>query len=774
MLRLLRHWWKWILAAGVILWLGWFTICLPDQLFAPPYAPALFAHDGSLLAARVARDGQWRFSQSDSVPHRFQSAIITFEDRHFYDHWGVHWPSIGRALWQNISSGKLVSGGSTISMQTIRLSRNNPKRTYFEKLTEMFRAMRLEIRFSKEEILNMYAAHAPMGGNVVGLEAASWRYFACAPHDLTWAQAATLAVLPNSPALIHPGRNRSALQSKRNRLLDQLYAQGVIDSLTLVVSKEEAIPNAPEALPQQAMHLMNELTIEHGSLRFESTIDKPLQQRAQDLLNLYMTQLSANKVNNAAALIIETNSGKTRAYVGNSESAPSHRDVNIVPALRSPGSALKPFLYVAMLDEGLMTPKELTRDIPVNLSGFAPQNYDKTYHGLVHADEALARSLNVPAVLELREYGVAPFKNRLKDFGFNHLLRSADHYGLSLILGGGEVNLLELASGYRHLGKLVLDFHENNGEQGPFAGVSILRDDTLVVNNPACTAGSAWACLEALRNVHRPESEAGWDQMNTALPISWKTGTSFGFRDAWAIGVTADYVVAVWVGNADGVGRPGVIGAQAAAPLMFNLFDLLSIQNKFQPPHDDLSEASICLTSGMRASRHCNDTLTQLIPEKSLAADACHYHRQIFIDPQTGLQVDRSCSHEPLDTNWFCLSPIEAWFYQQSHPNYQALPAWDERCTSHHVDQSLAIIYPVTQSEVQLAKGLDGKIQPIVFEAVAHEDKTLHWHLDGQYLGATQSIHQMEGFPMAGSHVLMILDENGNSDVMSFECRLPR
>lgn len=732
----------------------------------------LLDRNGVLLSAHVASDGQWRFAEADSVPEKFATALIAFEDKHFHDHLGVYLPSLFRAAKQNMQAGKVKSGGSTITMQTIRLSRNNPKRTYFEKATEILRALRLELSYSKEEILLMYATHAPMGGNVVGLETASWRYFGRSPHDLSWAESATLAVLPNAPALIFPGKNRVLLKEKRDRLLRTLMQDGAIDSMTYELSIAEPIPGKPYDLPQDALHLLHHL--ENNSIsdtkRFQSTIDHRLQEKSQSSINQRINNLQRNLVFNAAALVCDTRTGEVLAYVGNASNSKKERHVDIIQAPRSPGSTLKPFLYMAMLDDGFLTPKGFVRDVPVDFGGFSPQNFDKQFHGMVPADQALARSLNVPAVLSLQQYGVAPFHEKLKRVGFSHLNKSPSHYGLSLVLGGGEVSLYQLAGAYRSIGARVLQYDEDSTiVQGNYLRLLESEEIPSDGQNLAFSVGASYACLSALEKVKRPASEAGWEVSNTSRRIAWKTGTSYGFRDAWAVGVTPEYTVAVWVGNADGTGRPEVIGTQAAAPLLFDIFDQLPTTSGFKPPHDELYEIEQCVVSGFRATSNCPETKKCLVPKGSLNAPPCKYHQRIFT-ASNGERVHIDCEPNASESLSLVLPPVEGYFYQKDHPTYMGLPDWRSDCTPTEDSKGLAIIHPLHNARIKLTTDLDEQQDPLVLEAIdLKQEGTLFWHLDNTFLGATQSIHQQEVFPTSGKHTLLVMNEKGESTSIRFE-----
>ncbi|MEL7427546.1 MAG: penicillin-binding protein 1C, partial [Bacteroidota bacterium] len=445
--------------ALLLFFVCWWSFGLPRPLFDQPIAVLIEDQDGALLGARIASDGQWRFPAGDSIPVRFETSLIQFEDRRFFQHWGVDWRALLRAMRQNIRAGKVVSGGSTISMQVVRMARGNRSRTIWQKLIEISLALRLELTYSKTEIMGLWAANAPFGGNVVGLEAASWRYYQKASHLLTWSEAATLAVLPNSPALIHPGRNRSALKHKRDRLLRRLQEEGIIDSTSHELAIVEPLPERPLPLPRLAPRLLDRVAQEQGPGRWRLSIKADLQQQIRRLASRHQERLAHNGIHNLAILVLDTHSGKVLSYVGNLEhlAAEHSPSVDLVQAPRSPGSLLKPALYALALEEGLILPKELLPDIPSVFGNFRPENFHQAYQGAVSADLALARSLNIPFVHLLQRYGVAPFHQALRDWGMEYLSYPPDHYGLSLILGGAEVSLWEMTAWYAALARTVID-----------------------------------------------------------------------------------------------------------------------------------------------------------------------------------------------------------------------------------------------------------------------------------------------------------------------------
>jgi penicillin-binding protein 1C len=618
-----------------------YAICLPSPVFDVPYSTVLEARGGELLSAAIASDGQWRFPETERIPDKFSEAVIAFEDKRFYFHPGVDIFSLTRALVQNIAHGRIVSGGSTLSMQVIRLSRNGRERTILEKCKEMMLATRLELSYSKEQILSLYASHAPFGGNVVGLDAACWRYFGRRASQLSWGEAALLAVLPNSPSLMHPGKNRATLKRKRDALLGRLLVKGKIDSLTCSLAKDELIPEAPKPLPRHARHLLTRMKNEgQGGSRLVSTIDYDLQVRVEEWVRLHHAHLEANRVFNAAALVLDVKTGNTLAYVGNVDDGLSDhgQDVDIITAPRSTGSILKPFLFAASLDEGLMLPGTILPDIPVSMNGFSPRNFSKQYDGSVPANQALIRSLNVPAVFMLRDFRYEKFYTLLKNLGCTTLDYPADHYGLSLILGGAEATLWDITGIYASMARTLDNYFLHPGSnryvRSDFHPPCYTRQESPTGELQATSwlsAASLYVTFSTLKELYRPEEESGWRYFSTSKTISWKTGTSFGFRDAWAVGVNADYAVGVWTGNGDGEGRPGLTGTRAAAPLLFDIFSILPGGRWFDKPASEMYPVAVCRKSGQRLSPDCEQADTVWVTRRGLETPACEYHQIIHL-----------------------------------------------------------------------------------------------------------------------------------------------
>lgn len=758
------------LAIGFIL-LGVYYFSLPRVLFEEPYATVIESSDGELLAAKIARDGQWRFPAQDSVPFKFKKCIVYFEDEHFYYHPGFNPVAMVKAFQQNRSAGKVVRGGSTLTQQVIRLSRKNKKRTYFEKGIEMILATRLECRHSKEKIIELYAAHAPYGGNVVGLEMASWRYFGVQSYQLSWAESATLAVLPNAPSLIYPGKNQIKLLRKRNTLLLKLYNEKIIDKLTYELAIKEPLPQKPYNLPQIAPHLLQRIAKTAEGKRIKTTVDISLQNRVNQIALQYYNQYKQNEVHNLAIMVIDIQNRNVISYVGNSPTDKDHdKDVDIIGAPRSTGSILKPLLFASMLDEGELLPNTLVADIPTQISGYTPQNFNLTFDGAVPAQRALSRSLNIPSVLMLQEHGVNNFYELTQKLKLKNINQHPDHYGLSLILGGAESNLWDLCRAYTNMSSTINYFNTSSGKyrSKEFTELNYVNgfeqdygEDSFQKN--IFGAGSIYLTYNAMKEVNRPEGDEAWKFYDSSLELAWKTGTSFGNRDAWAIGTNSRYVVGVWVGNANGEGRPELTGVGSAAPILFDVFNLLPKKKWFQPPLNDLEYAEVCSLSGHLAQDDCPKT-KQLITRSGKKTSVCPYHKLVHLDATEQFRVNSSCEDvdKIVSKKWFVLPPVMEWYYKSLHIDYQTLPPFREDCKQDE-KAAMDFIYPKTNSKIYLAKDFNSNVQPVILK-VAHSNREakLFWYVDNEYKGTTQTFHEMQIEAETGIHYITVADEFGN------------
>ena len=740
-----------------------YIFCLPRHLFHVPYSTVVTDRNEELLGARIASDGQWRFPPRNTTPEKIKECLITFEDKHFYHHWGVNPFAIGRAFYQNVKNKRIVSGGSTLTMQTIRLARNE-SRTFREKLIEMIWATRLEFRASKEEILSMYISHAPFGGNVVGLDAAAWRYFGHSADDLSWAESAMLAVLPNAPAMIHLSKGRKTLLDKRNRLLKQLLEKKTIDSSTYELAISEPLPDEPHALPHIAPYLVSRFYQERNGEYSRSTINKGIQTQVEDLAERWSNEFGRSDIRNLAILVIDIPSNQVVAYCGNVhfDRKQGGNQVDVIQAPRSTGSILKPFLYYAMLQEGSLLPDMLLLDVPVNINGFTPQNFSMQFEGAVPASEALARSLNIPAVTMLQRYGVPKFHSFLQQIGLKTINRSSSHYGLSLILGGAEATLWDVTNAYAMMGRSLL--------QLPQRSCSLLLPTSRITESTdPFQPGAVWQTFDALKEVNRPE-EIDWKSIPSMQTIAWKTGTSYGFRDAWAVGVTPRYAVGVWVGNATGEGKPGLVGAQTAGPVLFDIFNLLPASSWFTRPTGIFVDAEVCRKSGHLKGRFCDETDTLLVLPAGLRTEACPYHHLVTLSADESQRIYENCANtEPtLQKSWFTLPPVWEWYYKQHHPEYKPLPPFKAGC-GEDTFQPMQFIYPPMNARIKLPKQLDGSKGFLTVElAHSNPNATIFWHLDETYQAQTQDFHKISLQPAAGKHSLTAVDGEGNTISTTF------
>ena len=766
----------------------WFYFSLPSPLFPAPTSYVIEDRDGNLLNATIAADGQWRFPYNKNVPQKFIDCITTFEDRRFFKHPGVDPVAIGRAVVKNIKNKGVVQGGSTITMQVIRLSKRDDKRSIWNKIKESILAVRLELSYSKKDILALYASNAPFGSNIVGLDAAAWRYYGRSADKLSWGEMSALAVLPNAPALVHPGKNRDVLLKKRNLLLDHLLETGKIDKNAAALAKLEPLPDEPLRLPQNASHLLQRFIKDNKAWKQETkirtTLDGNLQKNVSVILQQHQAVLKGNGINNICALVLDVETGNSLAYVGNIKDANKEMeaDVDVIAAPRSPGSALKPVLYAAMLSDGLILPNSIIADIPTQIGSYAPKNFDLNYDGAVPAGRALSRSLNVPAVKMLQQYKYQRFYETLQLSGITTLSNNADFYGLSLILGGCEVTMWDLAGVYASMARALNHQVKDHGrlEASDFHAAGYMADNKKqptknkqrVTGNIPLDATSIWFTFNAMQDVMRPGEEGLWQQFSSSQKIAWKTGTSFGFRDGWAIGVTPKHVVAVWVGNTDGEGRPGLVGVQTAAPVLFDIFRLLPNNKWFDKPKYNYSYLPVCRQSGYRANIDCPDVDTLFLPPNAGKVALCPYHKLIHLDATGNFRVTAECE-APANMqhkSWFILSPAMEFYYKQRNIDYVPLPPFKAGCNFAETGKLIEIIYPQPDAKIYVPLEINGERGRTVFTA-AHRraGAKIFWSLDDEFVGSTENFHQLGLNPSPGKHIITLVDENGVSVSREFE-----
>ncbi|HID40472.1 MAG TPA: penicillin-binding protein 1C, partial [Calditrichaeota bacterium] len=621
-------------------------------------------------------------------------------------------------------------------------------------------------------ILELYLNHAPYGGNIVGYRAAALRYFRKTPAALSWAEAATLAVLPNAPGLIAPTTNPDKLQRKRNRLLLRLKNERILSEESYRLALLEPVPRRSYSTDWLAPHLTRWLHHRYPQQTvIRTTIDVDLQRMTEQMIREYSVYLQSLGIRNAAVLLVDNDGGKVRAYVGSPDFFDREHggQVDGLRAPRSSGSILKPFLYALAMDEGLILPQTQIRDVPSYFGAFSPANFDHRYRGIVTAGEALVASLNVPAVRLLNSFGLHSFYYFLREAGLSTLFREPDGYGLPLIIGGAEVTPWEAAAMYSGLA---------NG--GLFRPISVMaRDDgNAGFEHRLISAGAAYLTLRVLNDVKRPGSEYYWRQYSNQWPFSWKTGTSYGQRDAWAVGVSPQWTIAVWAGNFNGQGNANLSGAATAGPLLFDLFrNLPKDPDKifFARPSEDLKEIELCARTGFKAGPDCPEKIRTIAPLHMKPLNLCPYHKRIFLNRDETEQVCSLCwgagEHHtairliyPADVNQFL---------RQAGRVVDGLPPHRASCPALTASSPLKIIYPQKNAALWIPREFNGELQKVSFRA-AHQqsNQRIFWYLDNHYLGSSREKHNLAITLKKGWHELQVIDENGYVDKVRFYANL--
>ena len=759
----------WMLLVLLLLYLA---IPLPNPLFPQDYSTVVLDRDGQILRAFLNRKEQWLLPPRPElpIPEKLKIAVLHYEDRYFYFHPGVNPAAVLRALSQNLAAGRTISGASTITMQVARLIR--PKARHLgNKLLEMLQAAKLELRYRKGEILTFYLNHAPYGGNIVGYQAAALRYFRKLPEQLTWGEATTLAVLPNAPGLISPDSNPDLLKTKRDRLLTSLFREGVLDQESYELARMEPLPAGSHPFRMLAPHLgqwLKDQQAPAGGL-LHTTVERQLQEQVEAILARHLKYLAYQGIANGAALVADTRSGEVLAYVGSQNFFDFATDgqVDGVQAPRSSGSLLKPFLYALAIDEGLLLPPTQIKDVPSYYGAFSPSNASETYDGIVTAKAALVRSLNVPATRLLYRYGIQPFYLFLQSNRLATLIRPASEYGLPLILGGAEVSVWEMARFFRGLG--------NGGRIEPLRVLqepeekASPRENGAVISPMAC-----YLTLNMLRELQRPGAEYYWEQYQNQWPLAWKTGTSYGQRDAWAVGVSPQWTIAVWVGNFSGDGNANLAGAKCAGPLLFDIFNYLPKDPGmawFEQPAGESQTLMLCRESGYLAGENCPDAVPAEAPRFMKPLPRCPYHQAVYLDSTETYQVCSLCweSGTYHRVSRLLYPPDVVQYLRGRGQVISDLPPHRPDCPGQNGQLAVQILYPQENTRIWLPRDFGGALQKVILRAAHRErDRQIYWYLDQRYLGSTANRHELAVELQEGWHQLEIVDETGQRDQKRF------
>ncbi len=725
-----------------------------------PYSRLVLANDNKLLNASLASDQQWRMKATiGEVNPLLIKTIIYKEDRWFRFHPGVNPIALTRAIWQNMSSGKRVSGASTITMQVIRMLEPR-RRTFTSKLIECFRALQLELHHSKNEILEFYINLLPYGGNIQGVKAASFLYFAQEPQALSLAQIVTLSVIPNNPNHQRLGVNNNRIVTERNLWLKKLHSKGIFDRASLDDAVNEPLTARRYDAPKQIPHFARLISAMHpGETVIKTFINLRIQDFIENTLINTVNMYRGLGVGNAAVVLIDNHTHTVVAYAGSAGFSESQfqGQVDGAAALRSPGSALKPFLYALAMDRGLITPKTILQDIPQNFNGYRPLNYDETFRGRLPASQALALSLNIPAVDLANRVGVDLLNEKLSRGGLQWIGKRKKTLGLSVILGGCGVTLTELTNLYSCLatGGIKYPLQFSTSEE-------LAERDTLF-SEPA-----VWMVGEILTGLKRPDLPNNFENTVNLPHIAWKTGTSYGRRDAWSFGYNPDYTLGVWVGNFDGTGVPELSGADFATPILFKIFNYLTFNQKpawFKRPAS-LDFRLVCSESGLPPGESCtNLIMDDFIPAVS-PNRKCDHLIPVFVNENGTVSYCRSCLPQAgYRTDFFSnLSPGLIAFYEEEQIPYRKIPPHNPLCNRIYHNDNPVIASLTDGKEYMLYASARQQLQ-LAFTASPDVNKVF-WYINDKFFKEALLGQKLFFTPDAGMIKISCSDDKGrNTDI---------
>lgn len=759
---------RWLSRAGYSILIAGLLFLLLDVMFPVKpdiaFAPLIHDRQGEVLYASLTPDEQWRFhTDLEEMTPLLQQSVIYKEDRAFWYHPGINPLAIGRALIQNIFQRRRTSGASTITMQVARLL-SPKKRSYSNKIVEMFRALQLELHYSKKEILQLYLNLAPYGGNIQGVKAASLLYFQKSPDQLSLAELTTLSIIPNRPNSLVIGRDNDRIVVARNRWLRKFKTAGIFPDQLIADALAEPLTAIRHSPPRLAPQFAWRMKKHHpGQLEIHTTIDAAMQQKSEVLVRHYMDGLQLQGIYNAAVLVVDNRSREVLAYLGSNDFLDSmhHGQVDGVAARRSPGSALKPAAYALAFDKGLLIPQTVVNDVPLNLNGYQPENYDLKFRGRVTVAEALRQSLNIPAIEALQKVGVPGFISALSQAGFYSLFQQRNKLGLSLILGGCTVRLEEMAGLYATL-----------ANEGRYQPLKFLSDtNARQENHELFSPSAAYMVSEVLCDLQRPDLPQLSSLSQNVPRIAWKTGTSYGRKDAWSIGFNGGYTIAVWVGNFDGKGTPLLSGAVTATPLLFQLFNALD-KNASSPiwlkAPEALEQRFVCRESGKLPAAFCTDlTAAVYIPGVS-RNDICQHQQEVWLSADGAWTYCTSCRPENgYRTELYPrIEPELAAFYESAHIPYKKLPPHHPSCGRIFEGRAPTILSLTEGASYLIAD--KGRQQLTLQASAANDVAQVYWYLNDRFYKAAKPGESLFFFPESGRLKVSCADDKGRVT----ECRV--
>ncbi|NBM80463.1 peptidoglycan glycosyltransferase PbpC [Proteus sp. G2659] len=755
-----------LLATSILVWIADKIWPLPDP--EPQIATIVTAQDGTPLWRFADKEGVWRYHvKLDDVSPEYLEALITYEDRWFYQHPGVNPMSILRAAWQDLSSGRIVSGGSTLSMQVARLI-DPHSRTLGGKIKQLWRTLQLEWYYSKDEILEIYLNRAPFGGTLEGIGAASWAYLGKSPADLSAGEATLMAVLPQAPSRLRPDRYPERAQAARDKVLDRLAEYQIWSQEKVNEIKEEQVLLAPRQTPQLAPLLARRMYNEKREPVITTTIDINIQRQLEEIANQWKYQL-ADKTS-LAILVVDHTDMSVKGYVGSADFNDNSRfgHVDMISAWRSPGSTLKPFIYALALDEGLIHAESLLQDVPRRFDNYRPGNFDSGFNGAVSASEALSRSLNLPAVQLIEVYGAKKFAAKLRHNHIEMRFPYGSEPNLALILGGTATRMDELVSAFSALAR--------QGKTAPLR----FKPEQIIENRVLMSQGSAWIIRRILAGEARPRPDSA---ISPVVPLAWKTGTSYGYRDAWSIGVNARYTIGVWVGRPDGTPVAGQFGFATAVPIMNQVNNLLTgyfYQNKQRPPTDlrpnSVTAATICWPTGKalpKEDSNCRVSRRSWILDNTIPPTLLNdsqegilgINEKIWLDDK-GKRTGPNCPNAELKDIALWPIALEAWLPEKER-RAKRLPPISETCSPIKED-----IIPLFISGIRagdLLRPLPGETNLEITVSTQGGSGMQWWFLNGEQIGKTENGETFSYLlEKRGKYQLSVLDLSGQTDMVNF------
>jgi len=724
------------------------------------YSQIIVADDGTVLHAFLNNKQKWRmYTELNEITPSLHKAFINKEDKYFYYHYGINPFAILRAAFNNIIRGRKTSGASTITMQVVRLLYPE-ERTYFNKMKEMFRAMQLEHHYTKDEILQMYLNLAPYGGNIEGVKAASLLYFGRLPNFLSLAQIATLTVIPNRPTSLKVGEiNNVAIVKERNKWLKTFEKEKIFPKKTIEDALTEPFDFKRMEAPKMAPHYAYRLSAMYPNKAIIHTrLKKSFQDKLEHITSEYSQHLRYRGVYNSAVIIVDNKTHGVVAYVGspNYDDKDHSGEVDGVMAIRSPGSTLKPLVYALAMDKGLLTPKSIIADVPTNFDGYNPENFNSKFNGNVMVEKALAYSLNMPAVKTLNKIGLPSLVDKLKIAGFKQIAKDEKKLGLSTVLGGCGVRLDEMAGLYCTFA--------NGGIYSPLKWV---KEDTSNYKQVLVSDGADFMITYILTQLTRPDLPNNSESSIHIPKIAWKTGTSYGRRDAWSIGYNKKYTIATWVGNFNGQGVPELTGAEMATPLLFDIFNSLDYNsdNDWFTVPKSVDFRLVCNESGLIPNEFCeNSVIDYYLPGVS-STQQCEHMKEIYVSPDEKISYCVSCLPDvgykkKLYPNY---EPDLVSFYESEGIKYTHIPPHNPRCDRIFTDKPPVITSLVDNKEYLVEKA-DPQLQ---LSCNADNDvKMVYWYINNRFYKSSRANEKIFFTPMTGKIKISCSDDKGqNKDI---------